>query len=238
MKITFLGASHGVPEPNRKCSCTMIEVQGRYYFIDMGIMAQQELVNHGIAMDDVKGIFVTHMHGDHVGGLPSFLDLLTWYYKTPNPVICLPQTECVDVIRAWLKQLSVDMKELEFKAITPGVIYDDGFLKVTAIPTEHCPLSYAFLLEAEGKEVLFTGDLKHPTVDFPEIATKQHIDLVVAESAHFPVESYQAVLKDCDISRLCINHYSLKQTPGFLDLREALAPVPVFFAHDGLELQL
>jgi len=238
MRITFLGTSHGVPEPNRACSCTMIEVQGRYYFIDMGMMAQQALVNRGIPMDQVKAMFFTHMHGDHLNGLPGFLDLLTWYYKTPDPVICLPQLECVDTIRAWLKHLSVDMKELEFRKIAPGVIYDDGVLKVTAIGTQHCDLSYAFFLEAEGKNVLFTGDLKHPTVDFPQIGTQKSMDLVVAESAHFPVEAYEAVLKGCDIGRLCINHHSPWKATGFFELRDALAPMPVCLAQDGLELQL
>ena len=47
------------------------------------------------------------------------------------------------------------------RVFTEGVIYDDGYLKVTAIPTKHCPPmhSYAFLLEGEGKRVVFSGDL-------------------------------------------------------------------------------
>lgn len=35
MKITFIGSSHGVPEPHRKCSCIMIEIGEQVYFIDM-----------------------------------------------------------------------------------------------------------------------------------------------------------------------------------------------------------
>lgn len=87
MKITFLGASHGVPEANRRCSCTMVEVSGRYYFVDMGIMAIDELVTRGIPVDAVKGIFITHMHGDHTNGLFSFVDLITWYFKNVDPEI-------------------------------------------------------------------------------------------------------------------------------------------------------
>ena len=49
MRITFIGTSHGVPEPERRCSCTMIETQGRYYFIDMGTQAIEDVIKRGIA---------------------------------------------------------------------------------------------------------------------------------------------------------------------------------------------
>lgn len=93
MQITFLGASHGVPEANRRCSCTLIETNGRYYFIDMGVNAIDALRTRGIDVEDVKGIFITHMHGDHTNGLVSFVDLISWYFKTADPEICLPNLE-------------------------------------------------------------------------------------------------------------------------------------------------
>ena len=160
MQITFLGASHGVPEANRRCSCTLIETNGRYYFIDMGVNAIDALRTRGIEVEDVKGIFITHMHGDHTNGLISFVDLISWYFQTADPEICLPNLEGVEAIRAWLKANHCEMRDLRFKKITDGTIFDDGYLKVTAIPTQHCPDSHAFFVEAEGKAVLFTGDLK------------------------------------------------------------------------------
>ena len=51
MQITFLGASHGVPEANRRCSCTLIETNGRYYFIDMGVNAIDALRTRGIEVE-------------------------------------------------------------------------------------------------------------------------------------------------------------------------------------------
>ena len=75
MKITFIGSSHGVPEPNRKCTCIMIEVGANVYFIDMGAPAIDELRTRGISIDAVKGVFITHMHGDHTDGLIQFIDL-------------------------------------------------------------------------------------------------------------------------------------------------------------------
>jgi len=239
MRIIIAGSSHGVPEPHRGCSCTFVEVQGRYYIFDMGLMVHNELINRGISINDVKAAFFTHMHGDHTNGLIPFVDLISWYYKTPDPVIHLPDTACVDVIRQWIHcTLSTPMKELEFKRIEEGLIYDDGFIKVTAIPTQHCALSYAFLVEAEGKAVLFTGDIKRPSVDFPQIAFERELDLVIAEAAHFMVEEYQEIFQQCRIKSICINHYSQPRTGHFMDLKKAMDPIPVRLATDGLEYLL
>ena len=45
MRLVFFGTSHGVPEPNRHCSCAMVECGEHRYFVDMGMMAMAELVS-------------------------------------------------------------------------------------------------------------------------------------------------------------------------------------------------
>ena len=238
MKITFLGASHGVPEANRRCSCTMVEVSGRYYFVDMGIMAIDELVTRGIPVDAVKGIFITHMHGDHTNGLFSFVDLITWYFKNGDPEIFLPRIEGAKIIQDWLTLNTTAVKDIRYREVTPGVIFDDGLLKVTAIGTQHCQKSYAYLLEAEGKRVLFTGDLKRPAEDFPAVIREGYTDLVVCEAAHFPTTEYLPVFKGCRIGKVVVNHYANWNIPNIQQLAKDMNDVPVSLANDGMEVQI
>lgn len=236
MKLTFLGTSHGVPEPNRRCTCTMVEVGGRYYFVDMGILVMEELMTRGIPVDSVKGIFLSHMHGDHTNGLISFADLCTWYFKTADPTICIPDMEGVRVITDWIRITGSGYRELHYKEIQPGLIFDDGFLKVTAIPTQHCDKSYALLLSADGHSVLFTGDLKNPAVDFPRLTKEQELDLVVCEAAHFPATDYLPVLKQCKVKKVCVHHYVPRNIPHIQTLIQELGEIPVILANDGMEL--
>ena len=63
MKIVFLGSSHGVPEPNRKCSSALIEAGGSKYIVDMGTNAIEDLITRGIAAREIRAVFITHMHG-------------------------------------------------------------------------------------------------------------------------------------------------------------------------------
>jgi len=241
MKITFIGSSHGVPEPNRKCSCIMIEVGQNVYFIDMGTPAIDELRTRGISIDAVKGIFFTHMHGDHTNGLIQFVDLITWYFKTPNPAVYLPIIDAAKVIDDWLKvTLNGDEKQIDYREVLPGTLFDDGVIKVTAIATQHCYKSYAYLVEAEGKAVLFTGDLKNPGADFPAVGMKKPLDLLVCESAHFPATDYLPVLEKCDVKKVCITHYSDRHLASVLRLQQELTAkdIPSVKATDDLQIEL
>lgn len=241
MKITFIGSSHGVPEPDRKCSGIMIEVNDHIYFVDMGTPAIDALRRRGKDIDAVKGIFITHMHGDHTNGLIQFVDLITWYFKTPDPVICLPIMEAAQVIDNWLKvTLNTAHKEIRYRKTEAGVVFDDGALKMTAIPTQHCPHSFAYLAEAEGKAVLFTGDLKNPGVDFPVIAKEKEIDLLICESAHFPATDYLPVLEESKVKKACITHYSDRHLASVLECVAALNEkgIPSRRAADDLEINI
>lgn len=238
MRITFLGASHGVPEPNRRCSCAMIEVNGRYYFIDMGVMAIDDLMTRGIPVDAVKGIFITHMHGDHTNGLISFVDLITWYFKSADPEIYLPKIEGAAALNGWLAVNTTAKKDIRYKEVLPGGLYDDGFLKVTAIPTQHCVKSYAYLVEAEGKTVLFTGDLGHPSRDFPEIIKDRETDLVICEAAHFPATDYLPEFEKYNIKKVCVNHHAPWNVPHIQQLAKDMGDIPVTTANDGMEITL
>ena len=199
MRIVFFGTSHGLPEPNKRCSSTMIEIGDRRYFIDMGTQSIEQLATRNIFPESIKGIFVTHMHGDHTNGLLSFLDLCSWHYKNTNPHIFLPNPleDTVTAISAWLKCNGTTLRDFSFTAVKAGVIYADEAIRVTAYRTKHNQMSHAFLIEAEGKRVLFTGDLGAPRIDFPTSVLQEPLDLAVCECAHFTDEAYLPIFKDC-----------------------------------------
>lgn len=240
MRITFIGTSHGVPEPERRCSCTMIEVDGRYYFIDMGTQAIEDLIHRGISIDAVKGIFITHPHGDHTNGLISFVDLANWYFKTSEPQVYLPDVSLVTGMKAWLtgSESGALREEIGLHVYEAGEIYDDGFVKVTAIATKHCHHAHAFLFEAEGKKILFTGDLAHPTKDFPQVAFEEELDLIVVESAHFSSDATEAVLANAKVKRVLHNHISPRWAEDLARMAKNEHHYQYGKAFDGMEITL
>lgn len=248
MRIIFFGSSHGFPEGNRCCSSILIDINGSRYFIDMGTQSIEQLASRGIAVESVKAVFITHMHGDHVNGLISFIELCSWYYKKANPRICLPGDikRSVAAIGEWIACNGVTMRDFKFEHIDDGFIYHDENMKLTAFRTGHIDQSFSYLLEAEGKRVYFSGDLRaldNSTDEIPDVPVEEFekgFDLAILELAHFSaVDKYYSLLKDKNnINTICINHYSKFKIATGYELCKLLPEQQIVFATDGLEFEL
>lgn len=241
MRIVFFGTSHGRPEPGRKCSSALIEVGDARYFVDMGTNAIEEMTLRGLAPTSVRAVLVTHMHTDHTNGLPSFLGLCSGYYRNPELAVLLPgDTEGTRAaIATWLACNGNKMLPFDFRHVEEGVVYDDGILRATAYRTAHIENSFAYLLEAEGKRVLFSGDLSHhPLEDFPKEVLEAPLDLAICECAHFFATEYLPLFRgNKNLGRLCFNHYSGRFLPSVLEVKEELsAEREVLLATDGMEI--
>ncbi len=240
MKITFFGTGHGVPEAHKKCAATLLGVGGYYYIIDAGCDIAYELSEKRIPFEKVRAVFVTHPHSDHTNGLMPFLTITNWYYRSADFTVFLPSDKLAhaykDVVFPALE--GALRPEQRIESYSEGVVYDDGTLKVTAFSTLHCPDSYAFLVEAGDKRVLFSGDLKDPMVDFPPVDS---LDAAVVECAHFAAMNYEPVLRDKDIKVVYINHfgnYIGRRNPQDFKPLQAALPMPVIPATDGMDVQL
>jgi len=242
MRIVFLGSSHGIPEANRRCACILVEVGQKRYLFDMGTHAIEQLRSRGCDVESIKGIFITHMHGDHTNGLLSFFDLCSWTFKSADPEVFLPEPveEASGIIRAWLRCNGVDMRSFRFHGVREGCFFDDGTLKVTAFPTKHIRNAFAFLIEAEGKRVLYTGDLSTngPQEDFPVQVLDNRVDLLICELAHFDAAGYVPIFRGRDIAHLCVTHYSPKKLQTIPQLTGALPALSWSLASDGREYSL
>ncbi|MGI6238356.1 MAG: MBL fold metallo-hydrolase [Christensenellales bacterium] len=242
MNVTFLGTSHGVPEANRRCSCVLLTIAGARYVIDAGTPVMAALRSIQADVDSVKGVFLTHMHGDHSNGLIEFVDLCTWYFKSAKPLIHVPEIAARDAILNWMnlihgRDCSEEMPE--FRAVTPGAFYDDGVLRMTAIPNAHLSNrpSYSYLVEAEGKRLVFTGDLSADFADFPAAAFEKTCDLVVTEAAHCRLTSAVDIFRRVRTKQLYVSHIAPWNEPEVAKLR-ALVPYPVALARDNLTIEV
>ena len=246
MKITFLGTADGIPRPGHFCTSTMIEVGENVYLIDAGAPVINLMLDHGKHPNNLKAFFNTHGHTDHLDGILSLVTLCSWAYKDASFDMLLPDACVGEGIAAYLETVTgtpFPSDRLRRSTFTEGVIYDDGVLKVTAFPTRHCEPkhSYAFLLEAEGKRALFSGDLSQflQKGDFPAILDKEEVDLFVCEMAHFGEEHIAPYLEVCRAKRVMFNHYQPRKESHIESLSvPGRFPFPVSAAQDGEVVEL
>ena len=252
IKISLLGTSHGDPTVTRLQSSTVIEVDGHFYLIDAGEGALRSLIQRGIGPENIEGIFITHMHLDHTGGLPEVLELGRKYrHRKPevDPFVLLPDPEAGKVLCAWQKiNNSQNVESQRIESYTTGVIFDDGLLKVEAYPTRHLdwvngtsPRSYSFRLTVREKRIFFTGDLYRDFSDFAFDAANG-CDVLISELVHFPPEAALSLLNGIKIGRLVFHHLGNRwQTQeGEQEILRLFGDVsyPVTVGYDGYSFEV
>jgi len=78
MRVTFLGTSGAVPTTERNPSALLVEREGDRLLFDCGEGTQRQMMHFETGFD-VEHVFITHLHGDHVLGLPGLLQ--TWDFN-------------------------------------------------------------------------------------------------------------------------------------------------------------
>ncbi|MFB6297457.1 MAG: ribonuclease Z [Salinirussus sp.] len=78
MRVTFLGTSGAVPTTARSTSALLVEREGDRLLFDCGEGTQRQMMRFGAGFD-VDHVFLTHLHGDHVLGLPGLVQ--TWDFN-------------------------------------------------------------------------------------------------------------------------------------------------------------
>lgn len=242
MKLTFLGTSHGVPAADRYCSCAMLQTGGRVYLIDCGAPAADLLLRYGIPYTDLRAIFTTHAHGDHTNGLLHLCDLSNWYFREASYDVFLTEQALADALKTLItiQDTVLDEKRIRLNVMSAGPVYRDENLSVTAVPTRHMEgagrPSYAYVIECEGRRLIFTGDLHGgDAADFPVIAKTEPSDLIVCEMAHFSHEVAFGHLKDCPTKQVLFNHvwYNYEQSMAGIEAAKGRYPFEVLAVSDG-----
>ncbi len=252
MKITFLGTCHGHPEKNREYTSIAVEANGRVYLFDTGAFVANKLLDCGLELTDLKSVFISHMHGDHVNGILRLVDIFSWANRLYDGIAVdyyFPEERGVNEIKAFCDAVKGPFNEEKnvFHIYPSDFVYDDGYLKVSVIETKHrfdagFP-SYAFLIEGEGKKVLITGDLSQDLKydDFPKAAKSESTDLIICELAHFDFDTLRPHVMSCKTKMMYITHIKYPDVRIPLIEKEnesSKFPFPIICPSDGDVIEL
>lgn len=240
MKITFLGTSHGYAEKGHFTSSTLVEASDCSYIIDAGGPVEALLINHDKRLEDIRGIFITHMHADHIGNLSSLTEPFMRFHYNDKARCFIPEKEGLEAYIAWKKALHIDVEKMQemirFAVTHEGVIYEENGMKVTAIPTLHLlhgkyP-AFAYMLEHGGKRVLFTGDMDGGFPEYESIIADREYDLVVCEMAHSKLTDVWEKLAGTKTKKMIITH---TWPPCLVDYERIFENIPfdIQLAQDG-----
>jgi ribonuclease Z len=76
LRVVFLGTAGSVPTPRRGLPAIMVRRLGERILFDCGEGVQRQMMRAKVGFHRITKVFITHMHGDHVLGLPGFLQTM------------------------------------------------------------------------------------------------------------------------------------------------------------------
>lgn len=145
--ITILGANAALPGPDTITTSIILRAQDQFYILDCGEGMQSKMMKYGFRRNKVKAIFISHLHGDHLFGLPG---LLTSYahFQRPIPLFVFGPKGIKEYIDVVMKvshsytDFELIIKELEHEG--NELVYEDDKVKVNAFPLKHRVPTYGF----------------------------------------------------------------------------------------------
>lgn len=90
LRLVFLGTSSGTPTRERNVSSVAVLIDGAVLLFDCGEGTQHQLLRAPVRSGTIETIFITHVHGDHVYGLPGLLATLSMNGRTKPLTIVGP----------------------------------------------------------------------------------------------------------------------------------------------------
>lgn len=139
--LTTLGTSAAGPVPGRWASGQFFKTPKTGFLIDAGEGTQIALQRNGIGWGAIDVILISHMHGDHIYGLPGLLT--SWALNQRNtpltiigPANLQPFLESVFKYSHTGLPFSVDYQSID--AVQPGsLVFEDKHIQVTTVPLVH-----------------------------------------------------------------------------------------------------
>lgn len=155
MELIFLGTSAGVPTRTRNVTAILLNLQHQtqsgLWLFDCGEGTQHQLLHTAFNPGKLDKIFISHLHGDHLFGLPGLLCSRSMSGIIQPLTIYGPQGIREFVETALRISGSWTDYPLEIVEIGAGEILDDGLRKVTAYPMEHPLECYGYRIEEHDK---------------------------------------------------------------------------------------
>lgn len=151
--VHTLGCGSARPSLRHQPSCTVVEHRGSLYMIDCGEGAQLSFMKQRLSFSKLRHIFITHLHGDHVLGLPGLMGTLALSGNGGDLTIHTFEEgaeELGRIINYFARERSFN---LNFNIIKPEdkVILDTKSLTVRTIRLNHRIPTVGFVFEEKPK---------------------------------------------------------------------------------------
>ncbi|MDP4083746.1 MAG: ribonuclease Z [Bacillota bacterium] len=154
MDIFFLGTGAGLPAKFRNVTSIalkLLEERGAVWLFDVGEATQHQILHTSLKPRRIEKIFITHLHGDHIYGLPGLLSSRSFQGGESDVTIYGPKgieeflNISFSISQTYLKY------SLKIMEIDEGIVFEDDQFTVEARLLEHGIPSYGYRIVEKDK---------------------------------------------------------------------------------------
>lgn len=228
LDIFFLGTGAGIPAKLRNVTSIalkLLEERGAIWLFDAGEATQHQILHTSIKPRRIEKVFITHLHGDHIYGLPGLLASRSFQGGESEVTVYGPKglqeyiTISLSVSQTYLKY------PLKVVEIDEGVIFEDEQFIVKAQLLEHGIPSYGYrIIEKDRPGTLLADKLVEAGVKpgplFRKIKEGESVTLedgrVIAPAEFLGPDQKGRIITILGDTRYCENAISLAQDADLL----------------------
>lgn len=183
LHIALCGTGSPFPDPQRGAPCTVVIAGKDMFLFDAGSGAAKQIARMNLSTGQLKGIFLTHFHSDHIDGLGEVM-MTRWAQNTsPDPLKLYGPTGIREVYEGFHLAYGHDtehrtahhtpalmppelsgaqVQEFNTPKTTPVSVFKNGDLDIKAFAVDHQPIEPAigYVISYKGRTVVLSGDTK------------------------------------------------------------------------------
>ncbi len=221
LRFTVIGCSSGNPHPHKACSAYLVEAGRTAVLFDIGEGANSAMKRIGIDPRRIKAIVLSHLHADHVTGLPLFIQSCYILRRRTSLTIFAP-SEAIGGLRSlfdltYLYPLKIGFP-IDFVALDPREGHSSGAIKFRPVLNRHLERHlailkgsrkpnraqcYSFVIESGRDRIVYTADVG--SVD--EIANLlPNARMLVVEASHIDFGALSGIIDDPERLQVLVTH--------------------------------
>ena len=173
IEVTLLGTGNPLPDPSRAGAATLLRVGDKALLFDAGRGVCMRLVAAKVLPVMLDGVFLTHLHSDHVCDLNDVVTTHWVMSRQPTALRVFGPGRTQEVVAGLSAMLGPDVDfrlahhpdltwppHVEVTELTAGVALDEDGVRVVARSTDHRPVepTLGYRVEFEGASVVLAGD--------------------------------------------------------------------------------
>lgn len=190
-QVNILGCGSATPTARRQPSCQVVDFRDKLFMIDCGEGAQSQFRKLGLKFSRLNHIFISHLHGDHLFGLPGLLSTMALHEVTGSVTIHIFR-EGARLMKDWMDFFNRNSPfEIIYDIIEEGerrVVYEDSGLIIETFPLYHRTPCNGYILREKPKMRHLRGDaVKFHNVPVSQLkAIKEGADFVKDDGTVIP----------------------------------------------------